>query len=117
MRWAETPWGPWSEGTVIFDPGRDSGYGHFMHMASKFKKNADALSDSKEEESWGGECDPYMMVPISGDPSCETMPRRGYSRWPTRVDAGRCRRLAQASRLRARIAFALGQIGAGAREA
>src|SRR5262249_31196766 len=31
MRSAPHPWGPWSDATVIFDPGKDNGYGHFMH--------------------------------------------------------------------------------------
>jgi hypothetical protein len=62
MRSAEAPWGPWSRGTVIFEPGRDNGYGHFMHISAKFKKNADALSDPKEEDTWGGEYGPYLMA-------------------------------------------------------
>ena len=61
MRSAESPWGPWSEGTVIFEPGRDDGYGHFMHAPSKFKKNADALSDPNREGEWGGEYGPYIL--------------------------------------------------------
>jgi hypothetical protein len=31
MRSASAPWGPWSDGTVIFEPTRDHGYGEFMH--------------------------------------------------------------------------------------
>jgi hypothetical protein len=62
MRLAEQPWGPWSAGTVIFDPGRDNGYGHFMHISSKEKKNADALSDPTREAEWGGEYGPYIMT-------------------------------------------------------
>jgi len=61
MRSAQAPWGPWSEGTVIFEPDRDKGYGHFMHISSKFKKNADALSDPNREQEWGGEYGPYIM--------------------------------------------------------
>jgi hypothetical protein len=61
LRSAKTPWGPWSSGTVIFDPARDNAYGTFMHISSKVKKNADALSDPKREEEWGGEYGPYIM--------------------------------------------------------
>jgi hypothetical protein len=62
MRSAQTPWGPWSEGTVIFDPGRDHGYGYFMHISAKEKKNADKLSDPGQENEWGGEYAPYIMT-------------------------------------------------------
>jgi hypothetical protein len=61
MRSAQTPWGPWSEVSVIFDPGRDNGYGHFMHISAKEKKNADALSDPGQQNVWGGEYGPYIM--------------------------------------------------------
>jgi hypothetical protein len=62
MRSAPTPWGPWSAGTVIFEPWRDRGYGHFMHISAKFKKQRDALSDPKREDEWGGEYGPYIMA-------------------------------------------------------
>jgi hypothetical protein len=61
MRTAETPWGPWTVGRVVFEPDRDHGYGQFMHISSKFKKNADALSDPNRNEEWGGEYGPYIM--------------------------------------------------------
>jgi hypothetical protein len=61
MRSAEAPWGPWSNGEVIFDPDRDKGYGHFMHISSKVKNKADALSDPNREAEWGGEYGPYIM--------------------------------------------------------
>ena len=61
MRSAVAPWGPWSEVQVIFDSWRDNGYGHFMHISSKFKKDADALSDPGRDETWGGEYGPYIM--------------------------------------------------------
>ena len=61
LRSAENLWGPWSKGSVIFEPDRDNGYGHFMHISSKFKKNADKLSDAKRDEEWGGEYGPYIM--------------------------------------------------------
>jgi hypothetical protein len=61
MRWAKTPWGPWSEGTVIFDPWRDNGYGHFMHISAKLKDRRDALSDPNRADEWGGEYGPYVL--------------------------------------------------------
>ena len=62
LRWAKTPWGPWSPGTVVFDPGRDNGYGHFMHISTKVKGKHDGLSDPKREDEWGGEYGPYVMA-------------------------------------------------------
>jgi hypothetical protein len=62
MRSAEAPWGPWSEGTVVFEPWRDQGYGHFMHISAKFKKRRDALGDPKRDDEWGGEYGPYIMA-------------------------------------------------------
>ena len=63
MRSAATPSGPWSEGTVIFDPWRDSGYGHFMHVPANFKTGKpDTLSDPGREAEWGGEYGPYLMA-------------------------------------------------------
>lgn len=61
MRSAPTPWGPWSEGTVVFDPWRDNGYGHFMHISAKFRAKRDALSDPNRDDQWGGEYGPYLM--------------------------------------------------------
>jgi hypothetical protein len=62
MRSARTPWGPWSGGAVIFEPWRDHGYGHFMHVSGKAKKQRDALSDPGREDAWGGEYGPYIMA-------------------------------------------------------
>jgi hypothetical protein len=61
MRSSAEPWGPWSPGSVIFDPGRDHGYGRFMHISDKVKKNADNLSDPTRRDEWGGEYGPYIM--------------------------------------------------------
>jgi hypothetical protein len=61
MRSAPSPWGPWSKESVIFDPWKDGGYGHFMHISSRFKDQRDALSDPKREEEWGGEYGPYVI--------------------------------------------------------
>jgi hypothetical protein len=61
IRSAEAAWGPWSEGTVIFHPWRENGYGHFMHISARFKRKSDSLSDPKREDEWGGEYGPYVM--------------------------------------------------------
>ena len=62
MRSATDPTGPWSEGVVIFEPRRDGGYGHFMHISSKSSEQTrDALSDHGRDEVWGGEYGPYVM--------------------------------------------------------
>ncbi|HEV2972569.1 MAG TPA: DUF4185 domain-containing protein [Pirellulales bacterium] len=62
MRSAELPRGPWSEGTVIFDPGRDDGYGHFIHISTRAEGRHDGLSDPGRTEVWGGEYGPYLMA-------------------------------------------------------
>jgi hypothetical protein len=62
MRSAETPWGPWSQGTVVYEPWRDNGYGYFMHISAKFERHRDAFSDSKRDNEWGGEYGPYVMA-------------------------------------------------------
>ncbi|HSQ58262.1 MAG TPA: DUF4185 domain-containing protein [Gemmata sp.] len=62
MRSAPTPLGPWSDGTIIFDPWRDNGYAHFMHISSLSKKKGDMLSDINREKEWGGEYGPYIMA-------------------------------------------------------
>ena len=61
MRSAAAVWGPWSGGTVLFEPKRDNGYGHFMHISAKVRENADTLSDPKRADQWGGEYGPYIM--------------------------------------------------------
>lgn len=63
LRSAATPWGPWSEGTVIFDPWQDKGYGHFMHIPTNDRAHpSDSLSDPRREAEWGGEYGPYVMA-------------------------------------------------------
>lgn len=63
MRSAATPWGPWSEGEVIFDPWRDHGYGSFLHIPTTFKANkSDSVNDPGREAEWGGEYGPYVMA-------------------------------------------------------
>lgn len=63
LRSAPAPWGPWSEGQIIFDPWRDRGYGRFLHIPAKFKSERhDAFADPGREAEWGGEYGPYLMA-------------------------------------------------------
>ncbi|MHB8899685.1 MAG: DUF4185 domain-containing protein, partial [Thermoguttaceae bacterium] len=62
MRSAADPWGPWSEGTVIFDPRRDEGYGHFIHLPGVAPAGDRALSDPNRDRQPGGEYGPYLMA-------------------------------------------------------
>jgi hypothetical protein len=61
MRSAEAPWGPWSEPVIVFEPWRDNGYGHFIHISSDFHGEDDGLSDPVREAEWGGEYGPYVI--------------------------------------------------------
>jgi len=63
MRSAPAPWGPWSEGEIIFDPWRDHGYGYFMHIPATFKASKhDSANDPWRENDWGGEYGPYVTA-------------------------------------------------------
>lgn len=63
MRSAQTPWGPWSKGEMIFDPWRDHGYGNFMHVPATYKAGkSDAVNDPGRGADWGGEYGPYLMA-------------------------------------------------------
>jgi hypothetical protein len=62
MRSAKEPWGKWSDATVIFDPWKDKGYGHFMHISEKSRPTADKLSDPGRDNEWGGEYGPFIMA-------------------------------------------------------
>lgn len=67
MRTAKEPWGPWSEGQVIFDPHEDQGYGHFLH-ASHLSERVDNFHDPGKANKWGGEYGPYLIPRFtSGD--------------------------------------------------
>ena len=57
-RVALSPWGPWGDPFVMFDPGWPGlGYGHFMHV----KDGSDPMSDPGREHEWGGEYGPYLV--------------------------------------------------------
>jgi hypothetical protein len=62
MRSAPNPWGPWSEGHIIFDPWKDKGYGHFMHKLNWRGPSKDGLADPGRKNQWGGEYGPYVMA-------------------------------------------------------
>ena len=62
LRSAEKPWGPWSEGSVIFDPHRDGGYGKFMHVPAGPGRRSTTFNDRGREKEWGGEYGPYLMA-------------------------------------------------------
>jgi hypothetical protein len=61
MRSARNPWGPWSEGSVIFNPWRDKGYGQYMHIPPR-AGGTDKLHDADRENEFGGEYGPYIMA-------------------------------------------------------
>jgi len=62
MRSARQPWGPWSELEIVFQPWRDRGYGHFMHVANRSRPDADQLHDPGRAGESGGEYGPYLMA-------------------------------------------------------
>jgi hypothetical protein len=61
MRSSKLPRGPWSAGVVIFNSGRDNGYGHFIHAVAKPGEPGDGLSDPNRSGTWGGEYGPFIM--------------------------------------------------------
>ncbi|HZN40629.1 MAG TPA: DUF4185 domain-containing protein [Planctomycetota bacterium] len=73
LRTAHAVSGPWSEPVVIFDPGRDRGYGHCLHQKASAVGYDDGLSDPGREEEWGGEYGPYLV------PEWCTSPEPGVS--------------------------------------
>jgi hypothetical protein len=62
MRSSMLPRGPWSDGVVIFDPRRDNGYGHFIHVPPNVSGKPDGLSDPGQIEKQGGVYGPYVMA-------------------------------------------------------
>ncbi len=62
MRSARKPWGPWSDLTIVFQPWRDQGYGHFMHRPSMFWIDGDTVHDPGLADAWGGEYGPFIMA-------------------------------------------------------
>ncbi len=64
MRWADKPWGPWSEPQILFRPWEDNGYCHFMHTAWNFQK-CDNVQDPGRDNEWGGEYGPYQFEDLA----------------------------------------------------
>jgi hypothetical protein len=58
---AQGPAGPYSEPISIFDPWRDQGYEHFIHVAPSTSGRDDGLSDPGREDQSGGEYGPYLV--------------------------------------------------------
>jgi Domain of unknown function (DUF4185) len=77
LRHAPQPWGPWSEGITIFDPGWGStpnqpigaGYGTFMHIPWNVAKvdnvQDDAFLSGRRDNDWGAEYGPYQITRYS----------------------------------------------------
>jgi hypothetical protein len=65
-RVADTPWGPWSEPQILFDPAcdQDRGYCYFMHRAGQ-EPACDNVSDTMfgfpRTSEYGGEYGPYVI--------------------------------------------------------
>ena len=64
MRSADAPWGPWSDGEVIFQPWDDGGYCHFMHVAYD-SQNCDSVQDPGRDDEWAGEYGPYLIPSLA----------------------------------------------------
>src|SRR5262249_12485141 len=75
-RWAVHPWGPWSDGIIIFEPWGDNGYRHFMHVP-----NLDDLSDRGRENDWGGEYAPIIIPRYTLGSGTTTKIRYTMSTW------------------------------------
>jgi len=58
---AQGPAGPYSEPISIFEPWRDRGYEHFIHVAPDVSGRDDGLSDPGREDQSGGEYGPYLV--------------------------------------------------------
>jgi hypothetical protein len=60
-RVSPTPWGPWSDEAVLFEPHTDNGFCHFMH----WNDTCDNVSDGSSSPSHGSNGDPYAPYIIS----------------------------------------------------
>jgi hypothetical protein len=59
-RVAGTPWGPWSNAALLFDPWEEGGYCHFIHSAWDYMM-CDSVHDPGREQEFGGEYGPYLI--------------------------------------------------------
>ena len=60
IRTAIHPWGPWTAPQVLFDPWKDNGYCHFMHVSYQ-ERHCDSLMDAGRENESGGVYGPYQF--------------------------------------------------------
>lgn len=64
FRYSSTPWGPWSDPQVIFDPRRDGGYGHFIHdpaIVPDDGLDGPTIGNADPHSTAGGEYAPYVL--------------------------------------------------------
>jgi len=62
MRSSQYPWGPWSPPQTVFNPGRDSGFCHFIHRAvTPTLPICDSLSGAARLADGGGDYSPYFI--------------------------------------------------------
>jgi hypothetical protein len=61
IRTAKYPWGPWTKPQVLFDPRKDNGYCHFMHLSWK-EQHCDSVMDPGRENVSGGVYGPYQFA-------------------------------------------------------
>jgi hypothetical protein len=73
LRSSRCPWGPWSESSIVFDPWRDGGYGHFIHVSWQSER-VDNVSDPGRENESGEAYGPYVISPFTkGDAGRSTI--------------------------------------------
>ncbi len=77
-RVADSPWGPWSEPFIVFDPAE--GYCHFMHRNWELG-NCDNVHDPGREKVWGGEYGPYQFDQLATGMKGETTIYYTMSTW------------------------------------
>jgi hypothetical protein len=76
-RVADMPWGPWSQPGILFSPGCDRGYCHFIHADWNYR-NCDSVYDSmfgsSRERETGAEYAPYVISRFTrGDATSTTI--------------------------------------------
>jgi hypothetical protein len=94
LRHSPQPWGPWSNGLTIFDPGWGSGpgqpvgagYGKFMHIpwnvAHVDNVQDDMFLSGRRDNDWGGEYGPYQITRFStGDTAHDCALHYTMSTW------------------------------------
>lgn len=73
LRTAENPWGPWTEGQILFHPWDDGGYCNFIHVNWEAQQ-CDSLHDEGRANEWGGEYGPYQFEHFAtGDSDATTI--------------------------------------------